>query len=136
MPRSLSRVWATARRGGGECGEPRRGIALLDFHHFRRLATVRTLPVHRRHTPTPTGKSLGLSPALSKDLFHSNRRSLVLGFTVHMSIRLDSKKPERYRELLEKYDTWMPDCDGVLWHGDRLIDGAIQVLEFLRSHST
>jgi 4-nitrophenyl phosphatase len=51
-----------------------------------------------------------------------------------MSVRLDSKNPERYRELLDKYDTWMLDCDGVLWHGDRLIDGAIQVLDMLRSH--
>ncbi|KAH9046641.1 2-phosphoglycolate phosphatase [Lactarius hengduanensis] len=51
-----------------------------------------------------------------------------------MSIRLGSNNPELYRELLDKYDTWMLDCDGVLWHGDRLIDGAVQVLEILRSH--
>ncbi|KAF8265670.1 2-phosphoglycolate phosphatase [Lactarius quietus] len=50
-----------------------------------------------------------------------------------MSVRLDSNNPERYRELLEKYDTWMLDCDGVLWHGDRLIDGAVEFLEILRS---
>jgi len=50
-----------------------------------------------------------------------------------MSVRLDTKKPEGYRELLDKYDTWMFDCDGVLWHGDRLIDGAVEVLQFLRS---
>jgi len=35
--------------------------------------------------------------------------------------------------LLDKYDTWMFDCDGVLWHGDRLIDGAVDVLDLLRS---
>ncbi|KAH9029604.1 2-phosphoglycolate phosphatase [Lactarius pseudohatsudake] len=52
-----------------------------------------------------------------------------------MSIRLGSNNPELYRELLDKYDTWMLDCDGVLWHGDRLIDGAVQVLEILRSHT-
>ncbi|KAH9997029.1 2-phosphoglycolate phosphatase [Russula vinacea] len=50
-----------------------------------------------------------------------------------MSVRLDSKAPERYQELLDKYDTWMFDCDGVLWHGDRLIDGAVEVLHILRS---
>jgi 4-nitrophenyl phosphatase len=38
-----------------------------------------------------------------------------------MTIRLDTKTPERYQELLDKYDTWMFDCDGVLWLGDRLI---------------
>jgi len=51
-----------------------------------------------------------------------------------MSARLDTKNPERYQELLAKYDTWMFDCDGVLWHGDRLIDGATEVLQILRSH--
>ena len=53
-----------------------------------------------------------------------------------MSARLDTKNPERYQELLDKYDTWMFDCDGVLWRGDRLIDGAVEVLQLLRSQST
>ncbi|EGO01264.1 hypothetical protein SERLA73DRAFT_179405 [Serpula lacrymans var. lacrymans S7.3] len=48
-----------------------------------------------------------------------------------MSIRLSS--PEQYDALIDKYDTWMFDCDGVLWHGDRLIDGAIDMLHILRS---
>ncbi|KAG5339371.1 hypothetical protein C0989_004497 [Termitomyces sp. Mn162] len=47
-----------------------------------------------------------------------------------MSVRLSSVQD--YSSLLEKYDTWMFDCDGVLWHGDRLIDGAVDVLELLR----
>ena len=51
-----------------------------------------------------------------------------------MSVRLS--KPHDYAALLERYDTWMFDCDGVLWHGDRLIDGAVDVLELLRSRST
>lgn len=37
-----------------------------------------------------------------------------------------------YAALLDKYDTWMFDCDGVLWHGDTLIDGATDVLDLLR----
>ncbi|KAJ7291441.1 HAD-like domain-containing protein [Mycena rebaudengoi] len=48
-----------------------------------------------------------------------------------MSSRLSS--PTDYETLLDKYDTWMFDCDGVLWHGDRLIDGAVDVLDILRS---
>ncbi|KAJ7639761.1 HAD-like domain-containing protein [Mycena polygramma] len=48
-----------------------------------------------------------------------------------MSARLSSVAD--YETLLDKYDTWMFDCDGVLWHGDRLIDGAIEVLDLLRS---
>ena len=53
-----------------------------------------------------------------------------------MSIHLDTKSPERYKELLDKYDTWMFDCDGVLWRGDGLIDGAMEVLQILRTQST
>ncbi|KAJ7178123.1 HAD-like domain-containing protein [Mycena filopes] len=48
-----------------------------------------------------------------------------------MSARLQT--PADYESLLSKYDTWMFDCDGVLWHGDRLIDGAVEVLSLLRS---
>ncbi|KAG1847874.1 HAD-like domain-containing protein [Suillus subalutaceus] len=40
-------------------------------------------------------------------------------------------RPE-YSLLIDRYDTWMFDCDGVLWHGDRLIEGAVEVLEILR----
>jgi 4-nitrophenyl phosphatase len=40
-------------------------------------------------------------------------------------------RPE-YSLLVDRYDTWMFDCDGVLWHGDRLIEGAVEVLEILR----
>ncbi|KAF7301837.1 4-nitrophenylphosphatase [Mycena indigotica] len=47
-----------------------------------------------------------------------------------MSARLSSNAD--YESLLDKYDTWMFDCDGVLWHGDRLIEGAVQVLDILR----
>ncbi|KAK0194642.1 HAD-like domain-containing protein [Armillaria mellea] len=48
-----------------------------------------------------------------------------------MSTRLSSA--EDYESLIDKYDTWMFDCDGVLWHGDRLIDGAVDVLRLLRN---
>ncbi|KAI0287186.1 Haloacid dehalogenase-like hydrolase-domain-containing protein [Russula brevipes] len=50
-----------------------------------------------------------------------------------MSVRLDTNNPGRYQELLDQYDTWMFDCDGVLWHGDRIIDGAVEVLQVLRT---
>jgi len=39
-----------------------------------------------------------------------------------------------YKTLIDKYDTFMFDCDGVLWHGDRLVPGIRQVLALLRSH--
>ena len=52
---------------------------------------------------------------------------------VTMAARLSVKQD--YESLLDKYDTWLFDCDGVLWEGDRLIDGAIEVLQLLREKS-
>jgi 4-nitrophenyl phosphatase len=40
--------------------------------------------------------------------------------------------PTDYTELLDAYDTWLFDCDGVLWHGDTLVPGATDVLDLLR----
>ncbi|EST09176.1 CRAL-TRIO domain protein [Kalmanozyma brasiliensis GHG001] len=37
-----------------------------------------------------------------------------------------------YEDLLSKYDTFLFDCDGVLWSGDDTIPGAVSVLEKLR----
>lgn len=50
-----------------------------------------------------------------------------------MALRLSTAA--HYTSLLDKYDTWMFDCDGVLWHGERLIDGTIEVLQMLRQKS-
>ena len=38
-----------------------------------------------------------------------------------------------HRDLLDKYETWLFDCDGVLWRGSTLIDGAAEFLQLLRS---
>lgn len=50
-----------------------------------------------------------------------------------MSVRL--KTQDDYKDVLDRYDTWLFDCDGVLWHDDHLIDGVIEVLEMLRRSS-
>ncbi|KAF8153302.1 p-nitrophenyl phosphatase [Crassisporium funariophilum] len=47
-----------------------------------------------------------------------------------MSVRISS--PDDYAKLLDNYDTWLFDCDGVLWRGDHMIEGATQVLDMLR----
>lgn len=49
------------------------------------------------------------------------------------TLRLD--KTQDYAKLLADYDTWLFDCDGVLWHGDRLVPGAKEVLSLLRAKS-
>ncbi|GAC71470.1 p-Nitrophenyl phosphatase [Moesziomyces antarcticus T-34] len=38
-----------------------------------------------------------------------------------------------YEELLSKYDTFLFDCDGVLWSGDETIAGVVSVLQKLRA---
>ena len=51
-----------------------------------------------------------------------------------MATRLTTR--EEYATLLEKYDTFLFDCDGVLWNGDSVVEGVIDVLSLLRSKST
>ena len=50
-----------------------------------------------------------------------------------MAARLSTR--EDYADLLDKYDTWLFDCDGVLWQGDRLVPGVPEVLQLLREKS-
>lgn len=51
-----------------------------------------------------------------------------------MSTRISTL--EGYEALLRDYDTWLFDCDGVLWRGDHQIEGVTQVLDILRRRST
>lgn len=45
--------------------------------------------------------------------------------------RLSSK--DEYASFVDKFDTFLFDCDGVLWHDETLVPGAVQVLEHLRA---
>jgi len=49
------------------------------------------------------------------------------------STRPSSK--DDYLTFIDKYDTWLFDCDGVIWNGDRIVEGAIETLAMLRSRS-
>jgi 4-nitrophenyl phosphatase len=40
-----------------------------------------------------------------------------------------------YASVIAKYDTFMFDCDGVLWNGDKLVEGVTKVLDYLRRQS-
>lgn len=42
--------------------------------------------------------------------------------------------PSDYAELLYRYDTWLFDCDGVIWSGDHAIEGASKAIDFLRDN--
>lgn len=39
---------------------------------------------------------------------------------------------QEYRDLVDAYDVWLFDCDGVIWSGDDLIPGAVDALYKLR----
>ncbi|KAF9932653.1 hypothetical protein FBU30_007650 [Linnemannia zychae] len=41
---------------------------------------------------------------------------------------------EQYKAFLDKYDTFLLDCDGVLWHGSTVIDGILDTIQFLREN--
>ncbi|XAR65771.1 Phosphoglycolate phosphatase [Bertholletia excelsa] len=41
--------------------------------------------------------------------------------------------PHDARDLLDSVDAFLFDCDGVIWKGDKLIDGVPETLEMLRS---
>jgi len=43
------------------------------------------------------------------------------------------KDRAEYAKLIEKYDTFLFDCDGVLWNGDHVIQGVTEVMGYLRS---
>ncbi|CAM8929866.1 unnamed protein product [Rhodiola kirilowii] len=41
--------------------------------------------------------------------------------------------PDNVRNLFDSVDAFLFDCDGVIWKGDKLIDGVPETLEMLRS---
>ncbi len=41
--------------------------------------------------------------------------------------------PSEYNTLLDRYDTFLMDCDGVIWAGKHLIPQVKEVLALLRS---
>lgn len=53
--------------------------------------------------------------------------------TTSTAARLSSVQD--YQKLLDSYDTWLFDCDGVIWQGTRIVEGVLEVLQFLRQHS-
>ncbi|POY71769.1 hypothetical protein BMF94_5130 [Rhodotorula taiwanensis] len=44
----------------------------------------------------------------------------------------DLKTKEDYRTLVDRYDVFLFDCDGVIWEGDHVIGKAKETLQFLR----
>ncbi|KAF9289244.1 hypothetical protein BGZ68_009729 [Mortierella alpina] len=41
---------------------------------------------------------------------------------------------EDYKTFLDQYDTFLLDCDGVLWHGSHVLEGILDTVNFLRKN--
>ncbi|KAG0039186.1 hypothetical protein BGZ82_009337 [Podila clonocystis] len=41
---------------------------------------------------------------------------------------------EEYKTFVDKFDTFLLDCDGVLWHGSHVLDGILDTIDFLRKN--
>ena len=46
------------------------------------------------------------------------------------------KTPDEYRELVDSVDTFLLDCDGVIYHGPVVVEGVKEVLSMLRAAGT
>ncbi|EHA8589063.1 putative CMP-sialic acid transporter 4 [Cocos nucifera] len=49
------------------------------------------------------------------------------------AVRASAQKLENADELIDSVETFIFDCDGVIWKGDSLIDGVPETLDMLRS---
>nr|GMC55491.1 phosphoglycolate phosphatase 2 [Ipomoea batatas] len=49
------------------------------------------------------------------------------------SVRSECLSSHNVKELLDSVDAFLFDCDGVIWKGDKLIDGIPEALDMLRS---
>ncbi|KAF9304385.1 hypothetical protein BGZ74_001686 [Mortierella antarctica] len=41
---------------------------------------------------------------------------------------------EEYKSFVDKFDTFLLDLDGVLWHGSHVLDGVVDTVDFLRKN--
>lgn len=91
------------------------------------LGTVTTLS-----TPNSLNPAQQFAPAPEADALETVD---LIGTPIPSSMSVCLSKPEDYEALLRDYDTWLFDCDGVLWRGDNLIEGVTDVLDLLRRRS-
>lgn len=66
---------------------------------------------------------------LSDDYLNDfTRHSLLLAMTVKLTTK------EQINSLLDKYDTFLFDCDGVVWIGNELLPSVKETMELLQQH--
>ncbi|KAF9391606.1 hypothetical protein CPB97_006110 [Podila verticillata] len=41
---------------------------------------------------------------------------------------------EDYKTFIDQFDTFLLDCDGVLWHGSQVLEGILDTVDFLRKN--
>jgi len=73
-----------------------------------------------------------LNLLLSKQSFSSRLLSLNIATSIHTKAP-KAKSLINPKDLLDKTDVFIFDCDGVIWKGDSLIEKVPQVLDKLRA---
>ncbi|KAG0054541.1 hypothetical protein BGZ83_011041 [Gryganskiella cystojenkinii] len=53
---------------------------------------------------------------------------------IHTVVPKKLTKVEEYKAFLDQYDTFLLDCDGVLWHGSHVLEGILETVHFLRKN--
>lgn len=100
------------------------------------------LPSTSSSSPTPSTPTLPPSASFG----WSQRGAAVVGLTAaspHCAVRrpvmaaaaasVPAAKLEDAEALIDSVETFIFDCDGVIWKGDKLIDGVPETLDLLRS---
>ncbi|CAO2837480.1 unnamed protein product [Amaranthus hypochondriacus] len=65
--------------------------------------------------------------------YSSSRSNNNLAMTSKLSPRASAQKLSDPNELINSVETFIFDCDGVIWKGDKLIDGVPETLDMLRA---
>ena len=86
-----------------------------------------------RFPPRPLGRDRPLpSPSLLLILilYSYSAPRIILQLRMTTPVPLDS--PSSYTSFLSSHDSFLFDCDGVIWNGDTPIPGVVETLAYLR----
>lgn len=129
--RRFRRVWHFLFRHPG----PVRGLCLSvegGHHHFGLLLVPNSIKSTEPFIVLSSSSSLVLV-ATTSHLY--TRRQILLSPVSNPSTMVPPilSTPEHYLELIDSTDTFLLDCDGVIYHGPVVVEGVREVLALLRA---
>lgn len=112
-------------------------LSAMNGNDERDEARLKRLKQARSDRASLQSSRPGINPLFEIQVQHA---LIVHSHTRPLSIQLDMTrtsqtltKVEEYAQLLDKFDTFLFDCDGVIWTGPKLVPGVTDVLNLLRS---